>query len=91
MALAVDAVDKDALLHGGMARLPRPSSVPKKRYGPSMLHLAAVPTPMPPRPAPRPKGLAAPAIEPIDGLVKYCAVSGACQTAKGKSGSEGDW
>ena len=83
-------MDKDALLHGAMARLPRPSSVPKKRHGPSMLPRAAVPSPTPPRPVPRPDGPAAPAIGVVDGLVRYCAVSGACQTPKVRSGVR-DW
>lgn len=78
----LDSLDKDALL-------PRPSSVPKKRHGPSMLPLAVLPTARPVRLAPT--GLVAPVIGSIDGLVKYCAVSGTCQTAKAKSGGEGDW
>ena len=69
--LLLIAVDKHAVPHGGMARVPRPNNIPKKRYGPSVLSQAAVPsvTPpvTPPGPVPRPNGPAAPAM--IDGWV----------------------
>lgn len=93
MLSSLDAVDKDALLDGALARLSRPSGVPRKRHGPSMLPraAAAVPTPGPLRVAPHPNAPAALVIGSVDGLVKYCAVSGTCQTAKAKRGGERDW
>ena len=93
--MSIAVVDKGALLHGGMARLPRPSSIPKipmKRQSPSVLpDVALPPVPTPPGPVPRLNGRAAPAIVPTGALLKYCAVSGACQAPKARSGGERDW
>ena len=85
-------VDKDAIFNGGLARVPRPSGIPKKRHGPSMLPLAvaALPIPTPPHPAPRANVPATP-VGSIDELAAYCAVSGKCQTGKAMGGRERDW
>jgi hypothetical protein len=86
------AVGKRAPLRGSLTRRAGPSNVPRKRQGPSMLPRAAMPTGMPRRLAPRSNGRGAPTMESMDGFLRYCAVSGACQSPKAKTESdERDW